>query len=356
MITISLCMIVKNEEDVLARCLDSIKDAVDEIIIVDTGSTDRTKEIAYSYTDKVYDFEWIQDFAAARNEAFSKATCDYQMWLDADDVFPEESLKKLLDLKSALDSAVDIVTMKYFTHFDEHGTPIHISTRERLMKRKNGYVWQDPIHEFIPLIGNVVYSDIEVHHKKTKHEGVSTRNLDIYKNHEKSGKPFTPRQLYYYARELKDHGIWINAAYYFEKFLESKKGWVEDNIASCYNLSICYHSLSDTEKILPILLKSFEYDAPRAEICCEIGYFYKRANNYAAALKWFQIAANLELPNTAGFILQDYWGYIPNVESCVCYYHLGDYTRANKSNEIAATFKPNAAAIEINRKFFASCK
>lgn len=57
MITISLCMIVKNEENVLARCLESVKDIVDEIIIVDTGSTDKTKQIAYHYTKNVYDFE-----------------------------------------------------------------------------------------------------------------------------------------------------------------------------------------------------------------------------------------------------------------------------------------------------------
>lgn len=80
MITISLCMIVKNEEMVLSRCLESIKDSVDEIIIIDTGSTDKTKEIAKLYTDKVYDFKWTQDFSQARNYSFSKATKDYQMW------------------------------------------------------------------------------------------------------------------------------------------------------------------------------------------------------------------------------------------------------------------------------------
>ena len=71
MITISLCMIVKNEEKVLARCLDSIADLMDEIIIVDTGSSDNTKEIAKKYTDKIYDFAWIDDFSAARNYSFS---------------------------------------------------------------------------------------------------------------------------------------------------------------------------------------------------------------------------------------------------------------------------------------------
>ena len=72
MVSISLCMIVKNEEQVLARCLDSVRGLMDEIIIVDTGSTDQTKAIAAKYTDKIYDFEWISDFAAARNFAFSK--------------------------------------------------------------------------------------------------------------------------------------------------------------------------------------------------------------------------------------------------------------------------------------------
>ena len=74
MITISLCMIVKNEERILARCLDSVKDLVDEIVIVDTRSADATRRIAQTYTDLVYDFTWIDDFSAARNFAFSKAT------------------------------------------------------------------------------------------------------------------------------------------------------------------------------------------------------------------------------------------------------------------------------------------
>ena len=76
MATVSLCMIVRNEEDVLGRCLESVKDIVDEIIIVDTGSTDRTKEIAGRFTNTVYDFPWIDDFSAARNFSFSKATID----------------------------------------------------------------------------------------------------------------------------------------------------------------------------------------------------------------------------------------------------------------------------------------
>ncbi len=84
--TISLCMIVKNEQAVLERCLQSVRGAVDEIIIVDTGSTDGTEKIARRYTDKVYFFPLAAEFSEARNFAFSKATREYCMWMDADDV------------------------------------------------------------------------------------------------------------------------------------------------------------------------------------------------------------------------------------------------------------------------------
>ena len=72
-ITISLCMIVRDEEETIARCLETVEKIVDEIIVVDTGSVDRTKEIVEKYTSNIYDFQWIDDFAAARNFSFSKA-------------------------------------------------------------------------------------------------------------------------------------------------------------------------------------------------------------------------------------------------------------------------------------------
>ncbi len=82
---ISLCMIVKNEEEFLTGCLESVKGVVDEIIIVDTGSTDRTVEIAREHGAKVYHYEWNDDFAAARNESLKHATCGWILVLDADE-------------------------------------------------------------------------------------------------------------------------------------------------------------------------------------------------------------------------------------------------------------------------------
>lgn len=350
MITISLCMIVKNEEAVLERCLNSVVNAVDEIIIIDTGSTDKTKEIASKFTEYIYDFEWINDFSAARNLAFSYATKDYQMWLDADDVLSEIDCKKLIDLKSTLNPDVDMVTMKYHTHFNDKDEPIMTSTRERLIKRKKKYLWQDCVHEFIPLSGNIFNTDIAINHKKIHSDKISTRNLDIYTNLENKMIQLTPRQQYYFARELKDHKQYTKAIYYFEKFLSQGKGWFEDSISSCYDLSVCYRNTGNYDKILSVLIKSFEYDSPRAEICTEIGYLYKYNKDFKTAQKWFDLAANLKKPDSIGFILRDYWGYIPNIEACVCCFELGDYEKAKEYNEHASFYKPDSEAVSINRR------
>ena len=88
---ISLCMIVKDEEALLGRCLESAKSLADEIVIVDTGSADKTVELARRYTDAVYFLPWQGDFSHARNFSFSKATGDYLLWLDADDVIDKNA-------------------------------------------------------------------------------------------------------------------------------------------------------------------------------------------------------------------------------------------------------------------------
>ena len=95
-------MIVRNEEDHLAKCLGSVRGLFDEIIIVDTGSTDRTKEIARELGAKVFDFVWIDDFAAGAEQGLSHATGDYAFWLDADDVVEPAEREKLQVLFSGL--------------------------------------------------------------------------------------------------------------------------------------------------------------------------------------------------------------------------------------------------------------
>ena len=93
--TVSLTMIVRNEESNISNCLSSVAGLFDEIVVVDTGSKDRTREIAREFGARVFDFVWVDDFAAARNAALARATGDYAFWLDADDVIDPPEREKL---------------------------------------------------------------------------------------------------------------------------------------------------------------------------------------------------------------------------------------------------------------------
>jgi glycosyltransferase involved in cell wall biosynthesis len=101
---LTLSMIVKNEEESLPKCLGSVRDLVDEIIIVDTGSTDNTVQIARSYGAKIHHFEWINDFAAARNEALKHSHGEWILYLDADERIKPTDFKKLREMLKVADS------------------------------------------------------------------------------------------------------------------------------------------------------------------------------------------------------------------------------------------------------------
>lgn len=356
MITISLCMIVKNEEDTLSRALESVKDVVDEIIIIDTGSVDKTKEIAGKFTSKIYDFQWIDDFSAARNYSFSKATMDYIMWLDADDVVMEEDGLKIQQLKENLDPAVDIVMAKYNCGFDKEGNITLSYFRSRILKRSKNFIWNEPIHEYIQPSGHIINSDICITHKKL-HPALPKRNLDIFEKTIASGKELSPRGLFYYARELYYNKRYDDAIKNFNKYLDIKEGWVEDKISACYDLAICYSLTKETEKRLKTLFKSFEFSTPRAEICCQIGNHYLEAEDYEKAIGWYKLVTQLNKPvDTWGFILHDCWGYIPNMQLCLCYDRLGNIEEAIRYNNKAAQYKPNDEAVLYNIKYFKGIK
>ena len=339
MITVSLCMIVKNEEQVLARCLDSISREVDEIIIMDTGSVDETKAIASRYTDRIYDFIWIDDFAAARNAAFSQAKMEYILWLDADDVFEADDLNKFAELKKNLGSDVDSVAMNYNLAFDEYGNIAFKVRRNRLVKRSNNFKWIGTVHEYLEVYGNILQSNISVTHKSLKHD--SDRNLNIYEKRLSAGEEFSPRDMYYFANELFDHRIYERAISYYEKFLSSHKGWVEDNISSCSRLADCYHSLENYESELQSVLRSFRYSSPRPEFCCRLGYYFLQQNNVPSATYWYKAAIQTDQSDQGWFSNPTYSTWLPHLQLSVCYDRIGNHKLAYLHCEVARQYRPN---------------
>lgn len=201
MITISLCMIVKNEAKILARCLDSIVDLVDEIIIVDTGSSDDTKEIAAEYTDRIYDFEWIGDFAAARNFAFSKAGMEYIYSADADEVLDAANRKAFRRLKETLLPEIDIVQM-YYANQLSYGTIYNFDRelRPKLFKRLRTFQWQGAIHEQVGLEPVIYDSEIEIRHMPENNH--KDRDLAAFARMTEDGVRLDKRLHNIYAKEL----------------------------------------------------------------------------------------------------------------------------------------------------------
>ena len=352
MISISLCMIVKNEEESLPRILELMCGVVDEIIIVDTGSTDSTKDIARKYTPLVFDFSWNQDFSAARNYACSKATMDYWMWMDADDMITPANRKTFMELKSTLNPDVDMVFMKYITGFDINGRPAFSYYRERLIKNGCGYLWHGRVHEAVIPSGNLLYSQIEIEHRKIG-PGDPDRNLKIYESMLENGEILEPRHQFYYGRELFYHARYEDAAATFCDFLNSPDGWVENKIDACLQLSHCYQLLGREKEALSVLFQSFSYDVPRAEICCEIGRLLLNAHAYKQAAYWYEQAlASTTDESTGAFIQKDYHNYIPLVQLCVCYDQLGEHKKAFAFHKRAMALKPETQEVQLNQVYF----
>ncbi|WP_410769282.1 glycosyltransferase [Fontibacillus sp. BL9] len=345
-------MIVKNEEDTLKRCLDSVAGIVDEIIIVDTGSSDRTNAVALQYTDRVQDFIWIDDFAAARNFAFSLATEDYIFWLDADDVLEEPDRIKLLELKRVLDPSVDSVSMDYHLAFDEFGNVTSKLRRNRLVKRTNQYRWIGAVHEYLEVWGNLQHSDIAVTHRSIRHE--SERNLRIYETRLQKGEVFSPRDTFYFANELKDHGQYERATSYYRQFLDSQQGWIEDCYSACSKMADCYHMLGDQEKELAAVLDSLRYGKPRAEFCCRLGFYFLKNKDFDTAIFWYT-QATVDVDSKLRWVQsnQAVHTWLPHLQLCVCYDRIGNYQMAHVHNEKAAYYRPDDPRILYNRTYLA---
>ncbi|SEI68532.1 Glycosyltransferase involved in cell wall bisynthesis [Lachnospiraceae bacterium A10] len=287
MITISLCMIVKNEEAVLQRCLDSVADLMDEIIIVDTGSTDHTKEIASNYTDKIYDFPWCDDFAAARNAALSHATMDYIYSCDADEVLDEENRERFKQLKEVLLPEIDIVQMQYL----EDGIQTVLNTnrelRPKLFKRLRQFYYVDPIHETLRLDPIVFDSEIEIQHKPV--ELHSRRDFRIFERAYERDRKFSHNVLSMYIKELYKWGRpddLEHAAKILED-IEYRGTLPDDLVQESFTILVRNARLhQDLVNMMRYAVRSASIEKMCSELCYEVGAYYYDIEDYPEAIIW----------------------------------------------------------------------
>jgi glycosyltransferase involved in cell wall biosynthesis len=286
--TVSLCMIVKNEEQNMVKCLKSVRDIADEIIIVDTGSTDKTKDIARVFGAKLFDFPWTGDFAAARNYSLAQAKGHWLLILDADEVISSKDFKefkKIIHKKSSAPAAYTIVTRNYITtvsiigwtqntgeYIEEAGTGWVTSAKVRLFTRSKDAFFSNPVHEIVEDSLNkakipIYPSDIVVHHYG---------KLDAQKDQQKGAD-------YYLLGKIKYESDPTNVKYIMElakqsqvlhKFEEAVELWLK-------LLSIFYNNTDspDYREIAKI-----SYGDPIAEIYTQLAHAYLMLDRFDEGL------------------------------------------------------------------------
>ncbi len=305
MITISTCMIVKNEEAVLERCLKCVKPFSDEIIIVDTGSTDRTKEIAAKYTDKIYDFEWIDDFSAARNYAHSLATMEYIYSADADEIIDQENINLILQLKEVLLPEIEMVQM-YYDNQLEMGTTYNYDKeyRPKMVKRQREFVWQDPLHESFRTEPIIYDSDVVIIHKPTSNH--ANRDFAHLQEMITAGHTLSSKLNVMYAKELFICGTnddFLAATDYFLSLLNasvSGRELSDDELTAAQCVLVkCGAIFQNPHMILGAALKNMANGNGSSEVCTCLGEYYEKANEYQEAAMWYYNAAYEAEPHLA---------------------------------------------------------
>jgi len=293
MITISVCMIVKNEEKVLARCLDSLAGLSDEIIIIDTGSTDSTKEIAARYTDKIYDFHWNQDFSEARNYSFEKATMEYIYVADADEVIDEENQHRFLALKENLLSEIEVVQMKYANQLSFNTTyNFDMEYRPKLYRRMRKFIWTDPVHESVILTPVVYDSEIVIRHMPLS--GHASRDFEIFKRVIKQEGKLSKKLFEMYAKELfiagEDKDFLEAFSYYQDFALQEIYDEREQKISECV-LARCFRIQGNVSGLMKFALRNLAVGKASSEVCFELGEYFYKTGDFKEAVIWYYNAA-----------------------------------------------------------------
>lgn len=298
---ISAAMIVKNEEGMLAECIESFREAVDEIVIVDTGSSDKTVEIAESYNVKLFHHEWKNDFSEARNFSISKTTGDWILIIDADERLEREDIPLIRALK--WDKDQNIISFAVYSslpgnlgnaNFGKHFSP-------RLFRKKPEFYYYGIVHNVLNITENVAVTNIRLYHlgydldqdkmKKKFERSIKLLLKQVEEHPDDAFIRMNTAQMYLsrnHSDEAEEHALkcieileadpghqehlYLMALYQvslihlrrmeYEKCIEFAQKAVnrkEDYIDPMLNLGWCYYSSKEYDKSVEILNKFLEY-------------------------------------------------------------------------------------------------
>lgn len=277
--SISLCMIVKNEEEWLAQCLESVKELVSEIIIIDTGSTDKTKEIAKQFGAKIFDYEWKDHFADARNFSISKATGDWILWLDADETIAQKDYEHIKKIVTEAQFPLVVMEQRHYTNDTKH--PRFKPVDERYKEEAKGFAGYYPtllMRLFKNNIGlkfdGVVHETLD---KSMRELGLKFLRTDIPVHHYQNMKKQD------YLKEKKEK---------YAHLLEEKEKADPADIKNLHDLAITHLQRQDYRTAFSYFRKIYDLDQELLEPYFGMGLIWAKRGDYPRAIRFFLTALN----------------------------------------------------------------
>lgn len=301
---LSVAMIVKNEEKHLAQTIESLNKIYDELIIVDTGSTDKTREIAKLLGAKVYDLKLDPfRFDEARNFSFEKCTGEWILWLDADDVIenPEGVLQQIEQGPDMIDAYHAV----YNYAFNDLGMCVARHDKERLIRNNGALTWAGPLHEsMIPVrTPKILRTDLfEITHDKKAegHKRSAERNYTIIKEivKEEGIDETDPRNIYSIANAALGLGKFEEALGYFDYFA-TRSGWDQEIYMALHRAALCCRSLNELDKAIEYEFRALSVIPNVRDAYIGIGETYMMKELWDKAETWLLLSFDKNVQHKA---------------------------------------------------------
>lgn len=356
--TLSLTLIVKNEAHHLPQALKYAHIFADEIIIIDTGSTDNTKEIARKYTEKVYDYKWINDFSAARNFGISKCTKDFVIWLDADDYISQKDSQAVSKLMTE-NIGWDLCFLPYHYTYGHQGNSRLLFYRERIFRNHIGVHFQYPIHECLVIpegLKTTNYKDVTIYHKTiSRWEDNSTRNTKILLDALKTKKYSENFRFWWLlGREYAANEDNCKAIEISLKGISLLKEKIGKQASQQYvEISVLYTREKQYTQALDFAAKSIAAYNLWREPFFEAGRALWYMDRYKEALQMFNLATHIKQPTDASSIdLGLYAGPLLYDWLSLTYDRLDDYQKSLYYVNKALRYTPNDERLIASRLYW----
>lgn len=355
---LSLCLIVKDEEPYLRRCVESFGAIYDELVIVDTGSTDRTVEIARELLatreGRLERFTWCDDFAAARNFACSLARAPWILMVDADErLSPDLSPRVILDaIRRAPPQVLNLLLVDLTLH---EGEIILSHPVNRLFRREPRVRWTGRIHESLTVTAEQqsLTSITLVHDNARKRQADARLRPEVSAMYERGlladaeATPESPRPLFYLANTLAERREWAAAIEAYRRYLAfvGERGWKEEVWQAHLNIALCHSHLGDAAGCRRALLDAVAVDPMRGEAHLALGDRALAAGELAEARTWYQFAATLPPPRSSIFVDLHAYRVKPWWKLGTVLVEQGDHAAALAATEHALELSPGDPAI-----------